>query len=243
MFKTLLLNLVAFARIGYAQQAAVTAYNPNRICDDAFEHVYDHSHEQITHFDVELGPGCFGSTIRLPAAWKTWFTQPLGDTKGWWWAFWPSGQNQMGPFTAKDSDQKLGSLGTFRLQGQRKIRFYSNDVAEDPPQTNNGSAPKPDDGGVYTIGGRVSAPKAIFKPEPEIFPEARRAHWQGDITVSAVVRPEGLLSNIQILDAPPELKLEHQVLQALSAWRFKPGTLDGRAVPVRIKVTINFRSL
>lgn len=42
-------------------------------------------------------------------------------------------------------------------------------------------------GGIYHVGGGVSAPQLIFPPNPEFSDEARRAKFQGACVVSGVV--------------------------------------------------------
>src|SRR5581483_7918167 len=46
-------------------------------------------------------------------------------------------------------------------------------------------------GGVFRIGGGVSAPKAIYAPDPEYSEEARKAKYQGTVVLSLVVGADG----------------------------------------------------
>ena len=54
-------------------------------------------------------------------------------------------------------------------------------------------------GGVYKIGGGVSAPVPVFKPEPEYSEEARKAKYQGSVTLSIVIMADGSTSNIRVV--------------------------------------------
>lgn len=97
-------------------------------------------------------------------------------------------------------------------------------------------------GGVYRIGGGVSAPVPIFKPEPEYSEEARKAKFQGSVTLAIVILPDGTTSNIRVI-RPLGLGLDEKAIEAVAKWRFRPSLKDGKAVPVSANVEVNFRLL
>jgi len=90
--------------------------------------------------------------------------------------------------------------------------------------------------------GRVSAPVPTYKPEPEYAEEARKAKWQGSVRMSLVVDAEGFavrMATEQMLG----YGLDEKAMEAVKAWRFKPGIKDGKAVPVKAVIEVNFRLL
>jgi periplasmic protein TonB len=97
-------------------------------------------------------------------------------------------------------------------------------------------------GGAYRIGGGVSAPIPIYQPEPEYSEEARKAKWQGTVMLSLVVDESGKAVNIKVTKALG-LGLDQKAIEAVQKWRFKPGTKDGKPVPVFASVEVNFRLL
>ena len=97
-------------------------------------------------------------------------------------------------------------------------------------------------GGVFRIGGGVSRPELIFKPEPEYSEEARKAKFQGTVTLSIVVMPDGSTSNIRVI-RPLGLGLDEKAIEAVRKWRFRPSLKDGNPVPVHANVEVNFRLL
>jgi len=97
-------------------------------------------------------------------------------------------------------------------------------------------------GGVYRIGGGVSAPVPIFKPEPEYSEEARKAKYQGSVTLSIVILADGSTSNIRVVRALG-LGLDEKAIEAVSKWRFRPSVKDGKPVAVTANVEVNFRLL
>src|SRR5579872_1159141 len=54
-------------------------------------------------------------------------------------------------------------------------------------------------GGVYRPGvGGVTAPRAIFKPDPEYSPEARQAKFQGTVVVSVIIGADGRAHSVHV---------------------------------------------
>ena len=106
------------------------------------------------------------------------------------------------------------------------------------PQT--ASAVVPLQPGVYRIGGGVSAPVPIVKPEPEYSEEARKAKWQGASLLQVVIDENGVPQNIQII-RPLGLGLDQKAIEAVQKWRFKPGLKDGNPVPTSAVIEVNFR--
>lgn len=97
-------------------------------------------------------------------------------------------------------------------------------------------------GGAFRIGGGVSAPVVIFKKEPEYSEEARKAKYQGTVLLAIVVDVDGTTKNIRVIRSLG-LGLDEKAVEAVLAWRFRPGYKDGRPVPVQANVEVNFRLL
>lgn len=97
-------------------------------------------------------------------------------------------------------------------------------------------------GGVYRIGGGVSAPKLIFKVEPEYSEEARKAKFQGTVVLYVVVDEKGNPKDLKVV-RPLGLGLDQKAIEAVSKWRFNPGLKDGKPVPVAAQIEVNFRLL
>lgn len=97
-------------------------------------------------------------------------------------------------------------------------------------------------GGVYRIGGGVSDPIPIFKPEPEYSEEARKAKFQGAVMLSIIIDENGKTRDVKVI-RPLGLGLDEKAIEAVLRWRFKPSLKDGRAVAVSANVEVNFRLL
>lgn len=95
-------------------------------------------------------------------------------------------------------------------------------------------------GGVFRVGGGVSAPKAIFAPDPEYSEEARKAKYQGVCVLSLIVGPDGKPRDIHIARSLG-LGLDEKAIQAVNQWKFDPAQKDGKPVAVAINVEVQFR--
>jgi TonB family protein len=94
-------------------------------------------------------------------------------------------------------------------------------------------------GGIFHVGGGVSPPRAIFSPEPEFSEEARKAKYQGVVTLALVVGTDGRPSNIRV-QSSLGMGLDEKAIEAVKNWRFEPAMKDGHPVRVEIAVEVDF---
>ena len=97
-------------------------------------------------------------------------------------------------------------------------------------------------GGAYDVGGNVSAPVAIYSPDPSYSEEARKAKYSGVVTLIIVVDAQGNVRDAQVVKSVG-LGLDQKALEAVRTWKFKPGTRNGVPVPTRVSVEVTFRLL
>ena len=95
-------------------------------------------------------------------------------------------------------------------------------------------------GGPFRPGNGVSAPRAIYDPDPEYSDEARKAKYQGTVVLSLIVDPAGHVRNIRIARSLG-MGLNEKAIEAVRRWQFAPGMKDGHAVAVQVNVEVNFR--
>jgi TonB family protein len=96
-------------------------------------------------------------------------------------------------------------------------------------------------GGLYKIGGGVSAPVPLNNVEAEFSDEARRAKYQGVCIVSLIVDAQGNPQNPRVVRALG-MGLDEKALEAVRKYKFRPAMKDGKTpVPVMISVEVNFR--
>jgi TonB family protein len=95
-------------------------------------------------------------------------------------------------------------------------------------------------GGVFRVGGGVSAPKAVYAPDPEYSEEARKAKYQGTCVLWLVVGPDGRPRDIRVARTLG-LGLDEKAIEAVKTWKFEPAMKDGKPVAVQINVEVEFR--
>ncbi len=95
-------------------------------------------------------------------------------------------------------------------------------------------------GGAYRVGGGVSAPRALFAPDPEYSEEARKAKFQGTVVLWVVVGPDGRPHDIRV-QRSLGMGLDEKAMDAVRTWKFDPARKDGQPVAVQINVEVNFR--
>jgi len=95
-------------------------------------------------------------------------------------------------------------------------------------------------GGVFRVGGGVSAPRPIVTPEPEYSEEARKAKYQGTCVLWLVVGPDGQTRDIKVARTLG-LGLDQKAIEAVKQWKFEPAMKDGKPVAVQVNVEVTFR--
>jgi TonB family protein len=95
-------------------------------------------------------------------------------------------------------------------------------------------------GGVYSVGGNVSAPIPIYKPDPPYSEEARKAKYQGTVIVLIVIDAQGNVLDCKVVK-PLGLGLDEKATETIKTWKFKPGLRNGAPVAVRMMIEVTFR--
>jgi len=97
-------------------------------------------------------------------------------------------------------------------------------------------------GGVFRVGGGVTAPQLLFKVEPEYSEEARKAKYQGTVVLYVEVDASGRARNLRVIRSLG-LGLDEKAIEAVNKWKFRPGYKDGKPVTVAATIEVNFRLL
>jgi periplasmic protein TonB len=95
-------------------------------------------------------------------------------------------------------------------------------------------------GGPYRVGGGVSAPRILYAPDPTYSEAARKAKYQGTVTLWLVIGPDGRPRDVRIARSLG-MGLDQKAIDAVRQWKFEPAMKDGRPVAVQINVEVNFR--
>lgn len=92
---------------------------------------------------------------------------------------------------------------------------------------------------MYFVKPGIAPPRTLRTSEPDFSEEARQAKYQGTMTLFLVVDSSGAVRDLQI-GTPLGMGLDDRAVNAVSGWKFQPGTKDGRPVAVQIAVEVDF---
>jgi TonB family protein len=95
-------------------------------------------------------------------------------------------------------------------------------------------------GGVFRVGGGVSAPKVISAADPQYTKEAQKAKYQGIVVLALIVTPQGDTRDIRVV-RKLGMGLDEKAIEAVKKWKFEPAMKDGKPVAVAINVEVTFR--
>jgi periplasmic protein TonB len=93
--------------------------------------------------------------------------------------------------------------------------------------------------GIFHVGDGVSAPRAIYTPEPEFSEEARKAKYQGVVVLNIIVGSDGRVHNPRVLRSLG-MGLDEKAIEGVKTWKFDPSKKDGRAVAVEMQIEVAF---
>jgi TonB family protein len=89
------------------------------------------------------------------------------------------------------------------------------------------------------VGGEVKQAKLVSSVQPAYPPMAKQQHVSGAVTIDALIDASGRVTTMNVLSGPA--LLQQAAMDALKQWKYQPATLDGKAVPMHLSVTLQFR--
>jgi len=87
--------------------------------------------------------------------------------------------------------------------------------------------------------GELTAPVALTKVDPAYPQELMRDRIEGTVTVYAVIHSDGTVGELKVLRGVDD-RLDANAMNALSHWKFRPGTKNGAPVELEAVVQIPF---
>jgi TonB family protein len=88
-------------------------------------------------------------------------------------------------------------------------------------------------------GNGVSMPKLIKEVKPSYTAEAIRARIQGIVRLEIVVKADGTVGDVRVVQSLDPL-LDSEAIKTAKQWVFAPGIKDGVAVPVAVQIEMTF---
>jgi TonB family protein len=88
-------------------------------------------------------------------------------------------------------------------------------------------------------GGRMKEPLLLFRSVPSYPAVAKQAGIEGQVTIDAVIDTTGKLTSMKVVSGA--LLLQQAALDSLRNWKYQPGYLDDKPIPVRTSIIVKFR--
>jgi TonB family protein len=95
-------------------------------------------------------------------------------------------------------------------------------------------------GGPYRAGSGITAPGLVREVKPDYTEEARRRGVEGDVILEIVVRSDGSVGDIKVLQGLGA-GLDRRAADAVRQWRFSPARRLGTPVDVIVEVAVEFK--
>jgi len=95
---------------------------------------------------------------------------------------------------------------------------------------------------VYKPGPGVTSPVLLRQEQPRYTSDALRAKIQGVVELEAVVQANGTVGEVRVLRSLDRVfGLDDQAIAAAKKWLFRPGIVNGEAVPVMVHLLLEFK--
>ena len=94
-------------------------------------------------------------------------------------------------------------------------------------------------GGLMSVGGGVAAPEVIHSVEPEFTEDARRANFQGSVSIKLIVDSQGNPQDVRLV-RHLGMGLDEKAIEAVRQYKFKPAMYEGNPVSVQIVIDVDF---
>lgn len=95
-------------------------------------------------------------------------------------------------------------------------------------------------GGPYRPGSGITPPELLHEVKPQYTDEARRRSVEGDVVLEIVVRRDGSVGSVKVLQSLAA-GLDQRAVDAVRQWRFSPARRYGTPVDVVVEVAVEFK--
>jgi protein TonB len=95
-------------------------------------------------------------------------------------------------------------------------------------------------GGPYRPGSGIEPPRLLREVRADYTEDARRRGVSGDVVLEIVVRRDGSVGDVKVLQGLTG-GLNDRAVQAVRQWRFEPARRQGAEVDVIVEVAVEFK--
>lgn len=133
-------------------------------------------------------------------------------------------------------------------RGSLKVFARGKEISQMPPPARDGAGAttamegrppnSAESGAVAALSPETAEGEIIQRVEPQYPPHALAQRVQGAVLLDVQVGRDGRVKKVEVLSGDP--LLSDAAVAAVRQWRFKPHTLNGRAVETESKITLKF---
>jgi TonB family protein len=80
--------------------------------------------------------------------------------------------------------------------------------------------------------------RLVFQPRAIYPPEAKKAHVEGVVKLSAIIAKDGTVQNLEVISGDPALV--QAALDAVEQWIYQPTLLNGEPVEIKTQIDVSF---
>lgn len=95
-------------------------------------------------------------------------------------------------------------------------------------------------GGPYRPGSGITPPQLLREVKADYTEDARRRSIEGEVVLEIVVRRDGSVGDVKLIDSLPN-GLNERAIAAVRQWRFSPAKRLGQPVDVIVEVAVEFK--
>lgn len=128
-----------------------------------------------------------------------------------------------------------------QIQEIRRASWNFKNLFKGTEGTPAGKTTLPSGEEVYTGGEDIHGPFVVEQPHPPYTYEARRRRIEGLAVMQAVVRKDGSLGNIKVLQSPGYGLGESARKTLEEKWRFLPAKLNGNVINLQVDIEVKFQ--
>jgi len=86
----------------------------------------------------------------------------------------------------------------------------------------------------------VTPPMLIYRPNPSYPQEAKDAKLEGNVVLQVLVAADGTVSDVKVTKSLDK-GLDESAVQTVKTWKFLPAVKEGKPVPCKTTVSVNFK--
>ena len=152
-----------------------------------------------------------------------------------------SSQNES-PATPQQPDRKAdaeASSGVPVTVVKQEVTAWPSEPLDPREQTSGAPSSAKTRSIVHQGSAGMTAANVIFSPAPSYPAAASAAHVEGQVTVQAVVNPEGKVVSARAVSGPPVLR--DAATEAVQRWRYSPLLDNGKPIAVNTVAILDFK--